>query len=293
MNTIGLGQITSTSDLEENFRSCEKIAQLAKKQNVKLLCFPECFAFIGENDGDKLKHAEDLQIGKYISRYRELATKYDIWLSLGGYPELCPESPNKVYNSHLVVNNEGHIVAVYRKIHLFKVSLPGGPNLDETKTTHPGDKFVVVESPIGKLGLTTCYDLRFPELFLALTKSGAQIILVPSAFTLMTGKDHWRPLLTARAIENQVYIAAAAQFGSHNVKRHSYGHSLVVDPWGTVVAEASDKAPELVTANIDLNYIDEVRRRLPVWSHRREEVYGSIKSLPGHCENNSHPTTLS
>jgi predicted amidohydrolase len=274
-NIIALGQLCSTSNIDHNFSQCEWLAERAKQSNAKMLCLPECFAYMAEQEGDAYKNSEHLHDGKNLARYKELAKRFGLWMSLGGFHERS-ETEGKVFNSHLILNEHGEIVSVYRKIHMFKVTIANGPNLDENKSTQAGDQLVLVDTPLGKLGLTTCYDLRFPELYLALAKSGAQIILVPSAFTLMTGKAHWEPLLRARAIENQVYMVAAAQVGTHNPKRVSFGHSLVVDPWGTIVGNASDKYPELVLADLDLSYIEQVRESIPVNTHRKPHVYGEI-----------------
>jgi predicted amidohydrolase len=163
------------------------------------------------------------------------------------------------------------VTAVYRKIHLFDVDLaavPGGRRFRESETVEPGTAPVVAETPWGGLGLSVCYDLRFPELYRELGKRGARMVTVPSAFTLETGKDHWHVLLRARAIENQVFLLAPAQFGSHGPTRRSYGHALVIDPWGAVIAECGDHEG-FARARIDFDYLDKVRSALPCLSHRR------------------------
>eukprot|EP01121_Diplochlamys_sp_Union-15-3_P008182 TRINITY_DN2154_c0_g1_i2.p1 TRINITY_DN2154_c0_g1~~TRINITY_DN2154_c0_g1_i2.p1 ORF type:complete len:281 (-),score=49.63 TRINITY_DN2154_c0_g1_i2:25-867(-) len=274
---IGAAQLRCTTDVDENFANVELIAKDAKNKGVKLLCLPECFAFIG---GDNVKVAESLETGSLIKKYKDLAKSLDIWLSLGGFPEISSVNPGKkIHNSHIIVDNTGQIKAVYRKIHLFFVDIPNTPKLDESEFCDGGKDIVVVDSPVGKLGLTTCYDLRFPEQYIALRKAGAEIFLAPSAFTLMTGKDHWEPLIRARAIENQCYVVAAAQWGVHNEKRTSYGRTCIVDPWGTLVACSSDKAPSLVLHEIDLDYLAKVRKNMPVWSHRKQECYRSVEYL--------------
>jgi predicted amidohydrolase len=173
-----------------------------------------------------------------------------------------------VYNTCVVVAPSGEIVSSYRKIHLFDIGIPGAAEFRESRTVVPGNEAITCELPFGKLGLSICYDVRFPELYRALTIAGARVIVVPAAFTLHTGKDHWRPLLTARAIENQIYILAAAQFGRANEKRVCWGHSLIADPWGAVIAEAPDKEG-ICVAEIDTEFQDKVRRELPCLSHRR------------------------
>jgi len=238
------------------------------------MCLPENFAFMGEESGDSVRIAESLENGQLLQKYKDLARDNDIWLSLGGFPEISSQNPGlKTHNTHLIVDNRGLIKAAYRKIHMFWVDIPNGPKLDESKYCDHGKEIVVTDTPVGRIGLSTCYDLRFPELYIALRKAGADIFLVPSAFTLMTGKDHWEPLLRARAIENQCYVAAAAQWGTHNPKRQTYGHSLIVDAWGAVVSSCSDKAPTLGVHLIDLSYLKKVRQSLPVWDHRKESIY--------------------
>ena len=209
--------------------------------------------------------------GPRLASYRALAQKSGLWLSLGGFHESGAPG-GRVYNTHVVVDDAGDIRSQYRKIHLFDVDVPNGPILLESRYTAPGDaQACVVPTPFGfTLGLTTCYDLRFPELYMALVKNGADVLLVPSAFTVPTGKAHWHLLLRARAVESQAYVLAAAQAGRHSEKRESYGHALAVDPWGEVLADAGATAsPEIVTVQIDAARIRSVRERMPIQSHRR------------------------
>lgn len=158
---IGVAQITSTSDVSHNFELAKKCCKLAQSNNVGLLCFPECFAYMGP---DTLTIGESLENSLILSTYKQLAIEFGLWFSLGGFPERC-DGINKIFNTHIIMNNEGIIVATYRKVHLFTVAIEGGPNLDESVKTQPGDELVIVETPFGKLGLAICYDLRFPELF--------------------------------------------------------------------------------------------------------------------------------
>jgi len=270
---IGLGQLTSTTDLQKNFENCSLLADKASKHGVDLLCFPECFAYLGEPGGAIFKIAEPLD-GPLFNRYRSLAKEKGIWISYGGFHETNPQDDKHVFNTHVIVDNQGEIKATYRKLHLFKVDIKDGPSLDETAVVSKGKEVVVVDSPVGKLGITTCYDVRFPELYGILRTMGAQVILVPSAFTLPTGRDHWEVLLRARAIETQCYVAAAAQYGIHNPKRTTFGRSLVADPWGTVISCCPDTSPTLTIAEIDHSRIEKVRESMPVFSHRRNDIYG-------------------
>lgn len=191
-----------------------------------------------------------------------------------GFAELGPD-PDHRYNAHVIVDAAGQIRSSYRKIHLFDVNIPNGPLLMESKTAAPGGEIVAADSPIGRLGVTVCYDLRFPELYSKLRyEMGAQVMLVPSAFTRPTGAAHWEVLLRARAIETQSYVIAAAQCGDHSEKRQSYGHAIIIDPWGEVLAKLED--PEngvgIATAEIDLDRLEDVRTRIPVETHRRPDL---------------------
>ena len=190
-------------------------------------------------------------------------------LLLGSIYEKSVEDKERLYNTSLLIDRSGELTGVYRKIHMCDA-----PNLgyNESDGIKPGNIPVVVDHEIGRLGLTICYDLRFPELYRHLTAQGAQVIFVPAAFFLYTGKHHWLPLLIARAIENQVYIVAPNQWGEHHEGRTSYGSSVIIDPWGSVVCCAPER-PSLVSATIDLDYLDEVRHNMPLITHHRPEIY--------------------
>lgn len=272
---IAVGQMTATDHVEDNFQTCAQLVRDAKNRGVSLLSLPECFAFIGEKDTDLLNFMRPLD-SELVERYRDLAKSHEIWLSLGGFQEQS-STPDKACNTHLLVDATGELVKVYRKLHLFDVDLADGTKLWESKATEPGTSLEVCETPLATVGLSICYDLRFAEQFLGLRKLGAQVLLVPAAFTAATGKAHWETLLRARAIETQCYVAAAAQYGRHNRKRESHGNAMIVDPWGAVIARCSD-GTGIAVADIDLDYIEEVRRRVPVMDHRRPEVYGNTGS---------------
>lgn len=263
--------MTAGGDIETNVSACRSLVAQAKDAGAALLSLPECFAFVGASDDDTSKIAEPLD-GALFDRYRALAKDASLWVSFGGFPEKVDGSHH--HNAHVVVDDQGGIRAVYRKIHLFDVTLPSGAVYHESRHTKAGDQLVVVDSPVGKLGLSVCYDLRFPELYRALAERGAEVLLVPAAFTLTTGKEHWEPLLRARAIENECFVVAAAQTGRHNERRDTYGHAMAIDPWGTVVAQCRD-GTGISTVAIDRAWLDEVRRRIPVWQHRRPDSYRS------------------
>lgn len=270
---IAVGQMTSSTDIEANFSVCQLLVQEAKERGARLLSLPECFAFLGESDTDLLgfmRHLDD----ELVLRYRHLARDHQLWLSLGGLQEFASDEP-RAFNTHLLIDDNGEIQSTYRKLHLFDVDLPDGTKLHESRATQGGDEMVVSPSPLGNLGLSICYDLRFPELFLGLRKRGAEVLLIPAAFTATTGKAHWETLLRARAIETQCYVAAAAQVGRHNQKRESHGNAMIIDPWGAVVARCGEGVG-IAVAPVDPGYLNDVRRRIPVMAHRRPKVYGDV-----------------
>ncbi|XP_053331067.1 deaminated glutathione amidase isoform X2 [Spea bombifrons] len=276
---IAVCQMTSTSDKEKNFSVCSGLIREAASRKASMVFLPEAFDYICDNTEETLSLAETLE-GVTVQRYSSLARECDVWLSLGGFHEKGPCWDTKISNSHLVLDNTGRIVSVYRKAHLFDVDLQSGVSLKESKYTIPGPGLIPpVSTPAGKVGLGVCYDLRFPEMALALSQEGAELLTYPSAFTVTTGLAHWEVLLRARAIENQCYVVAAAQTGSHNPKRSSYGHAMVVDPWGLVVAQCQEGVG-LRYAEINLRYLSRLRTEMPVQNHRRPDLYGKIAMKP-------------
>ncbi|KAJ8613240.1 hypothetical protein CTAYLR_004536 [Chrysophaeum taylorii] len=269
---VAVGQMTSTSVHATNLHIANELCERAKAAGAAMLALPECFAFIGGSEAKETVAQATALNDEPFGDFQGLARRHGLWLSCGGFHERA--SASKVYNSHVIVDASGSIVRAYRKCHLFDVSIPGGAVLMESKTTVPGDAVAeVVETPVGRLGLTTCYDLRFPELFTALARRGAEVILVPSAFTVPTGLAHWHLLLRARAVETQCYVAAAAQVGTHNAKRRSFGHALAVDPWGDVLADAGGEAsPAIVCFDVDRDKLATLRARMPIQKHRRQDV---------------------
>ncbi|XP_074385219.1 deaminated glutathione amidase isoform X1 [Zonotrichia albicollis] len=273
---VAVAQVTSTADKEHNWQQCSALVRRAAAMGARAVFLPEGFDFIGDSPQHSLQLAEPLH-GDTVRRYRQLARDCDVWLSLGGFHERGQDwdSTGRIYNCHLLLDNSGSLVALYRKLHLFDAALPGQPALSESSFTNPGRELLPpIDTPVGKVGLAVCYDLRFPELAQALRGAGAQILTFPSAFTVPTGAAHWEVLLRARAIECQCYVVAAAQTGRHNAARASFGHSLVADPWGAVVAQCHE-GPGLCLAHIDLPYLEQVRRQLPVHGHRRGDIYGT------------------
>lgn len=275
-------QMTATPDKEANFRTCTRLVEQAKVGGASMVFLPEGFDYIGSSREETLQLSESLD-GETISRYTHLARKLDVWLSLGGFHEQGHnwKTDRRIYNSHIIINGQGEIVSVYRKTHLFDVELSSkGVSLKESAFTIPGPRLVPpVQTPIGKVGLGVCYDLRFPELSAALQRHGAEILTYPSAFTVATGTAHWEVLLRARAVETQCFVLAAAQVGAHHSKRASYGHALAVDPWGEVLGDCGGTQEGVTLAHIDLQKLRDIRRDMPVLQHRRQtDFYCSLDS---------------
>lgn len=260
-------QLTSTSNAEENLASAESLIRRAAGYGAKLVATPENTDFLGPHD-QKVKRAEAVD-GPLVHRFAALAAELGIHLVLGSFAERSAD-PARCYNTSVLLGPDGKIVASYRKIHLFDVDVSPETTFRESNTVVPGEVPVVADTPLGAIGMSVCYDLRFPELYRTLTERGATILTIPSAFTLTTGKDHWEVLIRARAIETQCYVLAPGQVGRHDDGglRQSWGHSMIVDPWGHVVARASD-GPGIALAELDLERVAAVRRGMPVASHRR------------------------
>jgi predicted amidohydrolase len=259
--------MTSGDDVHQNLTRTEALCRDAAADGAVLTVVPECFAYLGPEDG-KFAIAEALPSGgPILKRMSELAKETRSELVLGGFYEKTAQ-PRKVRNACVHLGEDGTVRAIYRKIHLFDVDLPDGTKLEESASVEPGDEIVVTDTRAGKLGLSVCYDLRFPELYRKLVDLGATLLTVPAAFTLTTGKDHWHVLLRARAIEAQSYVIAAAQTGHHFGARRSYGHALIADPWGTVLAECGEGEGYAIAA-IDQGVVERVRTSLPSLRHRR------------------------
>ena len=248
-----------------NLAEAERWIRAAASEGAQIVALPEVFIWRGSKKREG-EFAEPIP-GATSEAMARLARELDIYLLAGSILEAMPGS-NKAYNTSLLFDGRGGLIASYRKIHLFDVDLANGVSLRESDTRAFGDSVVAAETGLACIGLTICYDLRFPELYRALAARGAQIVFVPSAFTAYTGQAHWETLLRARAIENQVYIVAPDQFGHNPHSIETYGHSMIVDPWGKVLSEISD-GPGVVTAEIDLDYLAQVRAELPALNHRK------------------------
>jgi predicted amidohydrolase len=260
-------QMTSGPRVADNLARAEALIAEAAGRGARIIGLPENFALFTAREEDKLAAREAIDgKGPILAAMIAAARRHRVDLILGGMPEEA--AGERSYNTCVYVDASGAIVATYRKIHLFDVHIPDGASYAESASVAPGDGPVLVDTPAGKLGLSVCYDLRFPELYRELARRGAQILTVPAAFTLHTGRDHWHVLLRARAIENLCYVLAPAQLGRHTEKRVTYGHALIVDPWGQVLAEVGDHEGVAV-AEIDLEYQARLRAELPALSHRR------------------------
>jgi nitrilase len=260
-------QMASGPYVSANLSEAERLIEIAVNQGAKLVVLPEYFAIMGLKDTDKVKVREQEGQGQIQEFLSKTAKKHKIWL-IGGSVPLKGNSPNKVRNSCLVYDDKGKQVARYDKIHLFGLDL-GNEHYHEETTIEPGNAIKVVDTPFGKIGLSICYDLRFPELYRAMGE--VSIIVVPSAFTDTTGKAHWETLVRARAIENLCYVVASAQGGYHISGRETHGNSMIVDPWG-VVLDRLPRGSGVVMATMNPKYQESLRNSLPALQHRTISV---------------------
>ena len=258
-------QMNSRPDLQQNLAQAEDLIDLAVRQGAELIALPENFAFLGDEQV-KLTQAETIaqESEKFLKR---MAQRYQVTLLGGGFP--VPAEAGKVYNRALLIDPSGGELARYDKVHLFDVNLPDGNTYEESATVLAGVQLpsVYPSKTFGNLGLSICYDVRFPELYRHLSQMGTEVMFIPAAFTAYTGKDHWQVLLQARAIENTCYVVAPAQTGTHGSKRKTYGHSLIIDPWGDIMAEA-DTDTGIIWTEISPDRLREVRNQIPSLEHR-------------------------
>ena len=260
-------QMNSTADVDHNLELAGRLLAEAAADGCVLAVLPENFPFMGARGRDKLQHAEEPGSGPIQEFLSRAASENRLWIVSGSIPLKSPET-DRCYGATLVVDADGKTKNCYRKIHLFDVDLPDrDESYRESASMTPGDEIAVQETPVGCLGLSICYDLRFPELYRKLTEMGAVVLSVPAAFTLVTGMAHWHTLLRARAIENLAYVIAPAQFGQHSDGRTTYGHSLIIDPWGRILAEQAE-GEGVIAADLDLNLPHKLRREFPTLSHR-------------------------
>jgi predicted amidohydrolase len=261
-------QLSSQADVGENLDRAAALVAEAAGRGAKVVLLPENFAYLGGDEAGRRAVAEDLGdgAGPIARRLGEMARAHGVHVLAGGMPERSSD-PGRPFNTLALAAPDGSVRAAYRKIHLFDVDL-AERSYRESGATTAGREPVVVEVAGIRVGLSICYDLRFPELYRALAAKGAEVLVVPAAFTVTTGKDHWHVLLRARAIESQAYVVAAAQWGKHPGGRMTYGKSCIVDPWGEVIAQASE-GTGVITATVDREYLRRVRESLPSLVHRR------------------------
>lgn len=273
MNKIAAVQMASGPNVNANLTEAGRLIAMAAAAGARLVVLPENFAIMGMSEIDKVNIREQDGQGPIQDFLAEQSVKHGVWL-VGGTVPLVADDSKKVRGSCLLMNDKGERIARYDKIHLFDVHLPeSGENYNESETIEKGDDVVVVDTPFGRLGLAVCYDLRFPELFRKMVDMGVQIITLPSAFTAMTGRAHWKVLLRARAIENLCYVVASAQGGYHVSGRETYGNSMIVNPWGVVIDRLTSGSG-FVIADIDLEYLESTRRNFPVLDHRKIQCSG-------------------
>jgi predicted amidohydrolase len=262
---VAVVQMTSTADSERNLATAEALVERAAGRGATFVGLPENFGFL-RSEGEPVPGAQALD-GPWVRRMATLAHRLKVTLLLGSVPERIEGSP-LIHNTSVLVGPEGATLAVYRKIHLFDIDLPGMEHLKESKRVRPGNEVVVAQTALGPVGLSVCYDLRFPELYRELARRGARVLCVPSAFTERTGRAHWELLLRARAVENLAWVLAPAQVGHHGGGRASWGHAMIVDPWGTVVAQVAE-GEDVAVAEIDLERQERHRAQLPALTHAR------------------------
>jgi nitrilase len=263
-------QMTSGAFVEANLAAARGLLEQARSAGAVLAVLPENFSIMGRNETDKLGVSEPLGEGPIQAFLSRSANELGMWIIGGTMPIEIEGEPTRVAAASLVFDDTGRLVGRYDKIHLFDVDIPEREErYRESATIAPGTGMTVLPTPIGHVGMSVCYDMRFPELFRGLQAQGAQVFSVPSAFTAPTGRAHWELLLRARAVENLCYVLASAQGGHHENGRETFGDSLIVDPWGQILARVAEPGPGVAVAEIDLTLQAELRTRFPALSHRR------------------------
>jgi nitrilase len=263
-------QMTSTRDVTANLREAGRLVAEAAAQGAALVVLPENFSFLGATDADRVAAIEPAGDGVAQQFLAETAERHGVWL-VGGTIPVRETGAERASSRSLLVGPDGKVAAYYDKIHLFDVDIPGRASelYTESATTRGGTRVVTAATPLARIGMTICYDIRFPALFHRLSVLGTDVLVVPAAFTVPTGEVHWRPLLTARAIESLAYVVAAGQWGEHAGGRKTYGHSLILGPWGELIAELPS-GPGVVCAELDIIRLRDLRERFPAVAHRRE-----------------------
>jgi deaminated glutathione amidase len=273
MSVAAVIQMTSSPDVEANLAMARGLLERAHAQGAALAVLPENFAIMGSREADKVAVAEPGGEGPIQAFLGHCARELGMWIVGGTIPVRDEAEPGRVAAASLVFDERGRCVARYDKIHLFDVDIPGREErYRESATVVPGAQPIVTTTPLGRLGMAVCYDVRFPELFRLLQAQGAEVFSLPSAFTAPTGRAHWELLVRARAVENLCYVLAPAQSGTHDNGRETYGDSMIVDPWGQVLARVTEAGPGLAVAEIDRTLQHELRGRFPALAHRKFQV---------------------
>lgn len=255
-------QMCSGKNLTKNLKDAAALLEVASNRGAKLAVLPEMFPLFGYNGNDKTCISETYGAGKVQSFLSDIAKKLGMWVVSGTIP-IKSFRESKIRAASIVYDDQGVPVARYDKIHLFDVDLPSGTCFRESDTTEPGESIMTANSPVGKLGLSVCYDIRFPHMYREMAQRGAEILTIPSAFTVETGKAHWSVLARARAIETFSYVIGACQAGAHENGRVTYGHSIIIDPWGNIVSESQVDGEDVICAEIDLTKVHKARKSIP------------------------------
>ncbi len=267
MNRVSAIQMTSTISVEENLASAESLIKIAADQGSKLVVLPEMFPILGADSVDKVNVSEKFGDGLIQNFLSQQASKNHLWI-VGGTIPLKGNDPGKVKAACLIFDDKGNIAGRYDKMHLFDVVVSESESYQESATTEPGNNVAIIDTPIGRVGLSVCYDIRFPELYRRLFNSGAEIFTIPAAFTVKTGQAHWEVLARSKAIENFCYVIGACQTGQHSNGRATYGHSLIINPWGEVISSLPESTG-VITAEIDLEQLKQIRKNMPVNTHQK------------------------
>lgn len=263
-------QVTSKANKKKNLSVATALMTRAVRQGAELITLPEYFSFIGSKN-EMAREAEKPGQGVAYETMSNFARKHEVYVLAGTIATKLP-GEKKLRNRSTFFGPKGEELVYYDKIHLFDSDLANNNSYRESATFEGGSRLGIADTPFGKVGLSVCYDLRFPELYRSMALKGARVMFVPAAFTMYTGKDHWLPLLKARAIENQAFVIAPGQIGIHNEKQHSFGKSCVVDPWGNIIALAPDCETAIV-ADLDFKFLNRVRKELPALRHYRKDLF--------------------
>ena len=262
MNKIAAIQLCSTRVIDDNLATVAGLIADAADKGAQLVVLPEMFACFGQDPSHILLLKEQPGAGKIQDFLADIALKYNLWI-VGGTLPLRGDHPHKFRAACLIFDNQGNQVARYDKIHLFDAQLSAHESYQESATTQPGQHLTVVDTPVGKLGVCVCFDIRFPTHCIELASRGAEIIAIPAAFTLTTGQAHWETLIRCRALDSFCYMVGACQGGTHDTGRQTFGHAMIVDPWGTILDQVINPASPIAYADIDLAFLYQVRDKIP------------------------------